>query len=193
MPRPRSQSRQQIVKAAQILLRRQGYQGTGLAQIIEASGAPRGSVYFLFPGGKEQIAVEAVAASAAEVNLMIAAAFDSASSLTQWIHLMVEHLATPLQNTGYADGCPITTITLDSVPRSQPLTNAVRHAYDMWLATLARGLTLHAVPDAEARSVALFILTCLEGAMALCRAYKSTTALTEAESHILALLKPYIP
>jgi len=50
-------TRARIVHSARTLLRRQGYHGTGLAQIIEHCGAPRGSVYFLFPGGKEEIAV----------------------------------------------------------------------------------------------------------------------------------------
>src|SRR6266545_3697904 len=63
MARQRSDSRDKIVESARTLLRRQGYHGTGLAQVIEVSGAPRGSVYYLFPGGKEEIAVAAVAAS----------------------------------------------------------------------------------------------------------------------------------
>jgi TetR/AcrR family transcriptional repressor of lmrAB and yxaGH operons len=192
MPRPRSQSRRQIIEAAQVLLRRQGYQGTGLAQIVDTSGAPKGSVYFLFPGGKQQIAIEAVAASAAEFNEMIETARHSAHSLPDWIHLMTEHFAASLSATGYTEGCPITTVTLDSVPGSQPLTDACRDAYDLWLSTLAGGLTAYGVPAPEAPSLARFLLINLEGALALCRAYRSNTPLLEVEEHVLALLKPYV-
>ncbi|MEU5942335.1 TetR/AcrR family transcriptional regulator [Micromonospora sp. NPDC047548] len=192
MPRPRSQSRRQIVEAAQVLLRRQGYQGTGLAQIIDASGAPKGSVYFLFPGGKQQIAIEAVAASATEFNEMIKTAQQSARSLPDWIHLMAEHFAASLSATGYTEGCPITTVTLDSVPGSPPLTDACRDAYDLWLSTLAGGLAAYGVPAPAAPGLARFLLISLEGALALCRAYRSTAPLLEVEEHVLALLKPYV-
>ena len=56
-------TRERIIRTAAELFRRQGYDGTGLNQILDVSGAPRGSLYFHFPGGKRQLAVEAVAAS----------------------------------------------------------------------------------------------------------------------------------
>ncbi|PSK95395.1 TetR family transcriptional regulator [Murinocardiopsis flavida] len=191
MPRPRSQSRQRIVASAQVLLRRQGYQGTGLSQIIDASGAPRGSVYYLFPGGKEQIAVEAVAASAVEFDHLIGTAFDATDSLPEWIGAMARHFTESLDGTGYRDGCPITTITLDSVPGSAALTDACRAAYETWAGSLTRALAHYGVPGTEARSIALFILTSLEGSLVLCRAYQSTDPLTDAARHILTVLAPY--
>ncbi|MGH8878596.1 MAG: TetR/AcrR family transcriptional regulator, partial [Stackebrandtia sp.] len=63
MARPKSDTRQRLVAAAAELLQRQGYHGTGMAQIVAESGAPRGSVYFLFPGGKEELAAEAIEAA----------------------------------------------------------------------------------------------------------------------------------
>ncbi|MCG5217663.1 TetR/AcrR family transcriptional regulator [Streptosporangium sp. KLBMP 9127] len=188
MPRARSQSRQQIIDSARTLMCRQGYQATGLAEIIQTSGAPKGSVYFLFPGGKEQIATEAIAASTTEFNAMIEAAFEAAGSLSEWVHLMVGHFARSLETSGYTEGCPITTVTLDSAPGSPALTRACREAYDTWLASLARGLAGHGFPEARARSLALFLLTSLEGALALCRAYQSTHPLTEMAPYALTVL-----
>ena len=42
------------------LIEKQGYHATGLNEIISDSGAPKGSVYYYFPGGKEQIGAEAI-------------------------------------------------------------------------------------------------------------------------------------
>lgn len=50
-----------ILQCATRLFQRQGYNGTGLNQIIEESGAPKGSIYYHFPNGKEEIAVESIA------------------------------------------------------------------------------------------------------------------------------------
>ncbi|MGQ0837205.1 TetR/AcrR family transcriptional regulator [Actinokineospora sp.] len=192
MPRPRSQSRRQILDSARVLLCRQGYQGTGLAQIVERSGAPRGSLYFLFPGGKEQVAVEAVTESAAEFDGLITAAFAATDSPGEWVQAVARQLATSLESSDYREGCPITTITLDSVPDSAPLTAACRATYDTWLASITRGLTAYGVPGDDAAGLAMFILSSVEGAMALCRAYQSTVPLAEAERHVLILLRPYL-
>ncbi|QCR33951.1 TetR/AcrR family transcriptional regulator [Lysinibacillus sp. SGAir0095] len=53
-------TRDVILQTATRLFQRQGYNGTGLNQIIEESGAPKGSIYYHFPNGKEEIAIEAI-------------------------------------------------------------------------------------------------------------------------------------
>ncbi len=191
MPRPRSQSRRQIVDTARTLLHRQGYQGTGLAQIIGVSGAPRGSVYFLFPGGKEEIAVAAIAASTTEFEQLIDTAFECTGSLSACIQWMARHFAATLADTGFREGCPVATVTLDSAPDSAALSAACRTAYETWNAALSAGLIRYGVPAADARDLAMFVLTSLEGAMLLCRAYQSTGPLDIAERQVLAALAPY--
>src|SRR6185437_10409523 len=66
-------SRAAFIDATAVLLRRQGYAATGLSEIVERSGAPRGSVYFHFPGGKEELAVAAMARSGEQLRGAIAA------------------------------------------------------------------------------------------------------------------------
>ncbi|WP_256860452.1 TetR/AcrR family transcriptional regulator [Bacillus sonorensis] len=55
-----TKSRDKILRTASRLFRKQGYHATGLAQITAESGAPRGSIYYYFPGGKEKLAAEAI-------------------------------------------------------------------------------------------------------------------------------------
>ena len=55
--------RDSLIWAAAKLFRRQGYSGTGLRDILAASGAARGSLYHYFPDGKEQIGAAAVTAA----------------------------------------------------------------------------------------------------------------------------------
>ncbi len=61
-------SRAAFVNTAARLMRRQGYAGTGLNEIVARSGAPRGSLYFHFPGGKEQLAATALAQAGADLR-----------------------------------------------------------------------------------------------------------------------------
>ncbi|WP_344682582.1 TetR/AcrR family transcriptional regulator [Saccharopolyspora taberi] len=185
MPRTRSDSRSKIVRGAQDLLRRQGYRGTRLAQIIEESGGPRGSTYFLFPGGKEQIATEAIDASGAEFDALIRTAHQATGTAREWINAMADHFAASLRDSGFTQGCPVSTVTLDSAPGSPGLTAACRGAYDRWLSALTDGLVGHGVTESAAPDLATVMLSSFEGAMLLCRAHQSTEPLRQVQQHIL--------
>ena len=77
MAPPKSRQRQALVWAAAKLFRRQGYSGTGLRDILAASGAARGSLYHHFPGGKEEIGAAAVTAAGGLVTAPSTADLDS--------------------------------------------------------------------------------------------------------------------
>ena len=78
MPR-RSDSRVRMIEAAVELFRRKGYHATAFSDVVRESGAPRGSIYFHFPGGKEELAGAATEAAGDEiVELVGRAAADAA-------------------------------------------------------------------------------------------------------------------
>lgn len=60
-----------MLDAATDLFQRQGLHATGVNQVLVRSGAPRGSLYFHFPGGKQQLAVEAVESAGRHVHELI--------------------------------------------------------------------------------------------------------------------------
>src|SRR6185437_741270 len=74
----RSDTRQKIVQAARQLIRERGYNATAFSDVLELSGAPRGSVYYHFPGGKTQLAMEAAEAHAHEQVTVIDQAAEQA-------------------------------------------------------------------------------------------------------------------
>src|SRR6202453_1832910 len=85
----RSDAKQKMVQAARQLIRERGYHATAFSDVLELSGAPRGSVYFHFPGGKAQLAMEAAAAHAHEQVVIIDEAADSAASASELVALYV--------------------------------------------------------------------------------------------------------
>ena len=186
MPKPRSDSRQRILASARALLRRQGYHGTGLAQIIEHSGAPRGSVYFLFPGGKEQVAVEAITAWTIQMSAWIHEMRAESHSAADWVERMTRFFAAELNDSDFAEGFPLTTVTLDSVPASAALTEVCRQAYGRFLADLVDGLIAFGTARPRAQGLATLMLASLEGAAVLCRAFQSTAPLEQILPHVTA-------
>jgi TetR/AcrR family transcriptional repressor of lmrAB and yxaGH operons len=189
VPRPRSDSRDKIVEGARTLLRRQGYAGTGLAQIIEFSGAPRGSVYFLFPGGKEEIAVAAVNMSAERVPELVRQAREDSPTVARWLEAIAGHFADQLRASDFAEGCPITTVALDSVPQSKALTAACRRAYGNWLTAITDGLVSYGISRTVAPGLATTMLAAVEGALVLCRVWRNTDPLRQVTEQMLTLVE----
>ncbi|MFE9768088.1 TetR/AcrR family transcriptional regulator [Streptomyces sp. NPDC005808] len=189
MARPKSDSREKILGVAQLLLCRQGYKGTGLAQIIEESGAPRGSVYYLFPGGKEEIAVEATRIATADSVAFIDATCQAGPTARQWITAMFENCSRELQDSGFAEGMPLTTVTLDSVPGSPALSAVCREGYESLVQALQKGLEGYGVSSTEqSRGLATLLLSAWEGATILARAQQSLDPFQEILPHVLSLL-----
>src|SRR5271166_6270476 len=112
--RARRGSRAAFVHTTGRLLRRQGYAATGLNEIVARSGAPKGSLYFHFPGGKEELAVAAMERAGEQLRASIAAILGSSEDLGEALGRLVEALAAALQASGYEDGCPIATVTLEA-------------------------------------------------------------------------------
>ena len=76
-----SGTRERIVSASADLLRRQGYTGTGVKQIVAAAGAPFGSLYHFFPGGKEQLGADTIRWSGRMYGLLLPLIFDASPDL----------------------------------------------------------------------------------------------------------------
>src|SRR5438132_3806741 len=100
-------SRDAFVAATGRLLREQGYDATGLNEIVTASGAPKGSLYFHFPGGKEELAVAAMQREGRQLRAAIASIMGADDDLAAALGRLVDALARGLESSGFRNGCPI--------------------------------------------------------------------------------------
>jgi TetR/AcrR family transcriptional regulator, lmrAB and yxaGH operons repressor len=175
--------RQAIVAAAVRLFRRQGFAATGLAQIVEASGAPKGSLYHYFPAGKAAIGAAAVTAAGATVSATIAALPKGerpGDFLREYSRLMAGWMRT----SGYRDGCPIATTVLEEAADTDAIAAAAQAAISDWRDALADRLSQTANPEA----LALLVTATVEGALILARAARSDAPILEAGETLAALI-----
>jgi len=90
-------SREAFIAATGRLLRRQGYAATGLNEIVARSGAPKGSLYFHFPGGKEQLALAAMEQTGEQLRAAIAAIMGSCETTMDGLSVLIDALGSGLE------------------------------------------------------------------------------------------------
>jgi AcrR family transcriptional regulator len=170
-------TRDRIVDASAELFRRQGYNATGVKQIVTEAQAPFGSLYHFFPGGKEQLGAEAVRTSGAMYELLIPAVFDPAPDLVTGVRQFFAGAAAHLVETDYEDACPIATVALEVSSASEILRQACADVFESWIEA-GTGMYERAglTPD-RARELTIAMLAALEGAFVLARALRSTEPL----------------
>jgi len=186
-------SRNKTLAAAARLFTQRGYHGTALHDILEAGGAPRGSLYFHFPGGKEEIGEAAVAIANQTVAAFITQAADTAQNLRGFLSQIARGMAANLERSGYREGCPIATTALEVAGQSDVLGRAVRAAFQTWEAEIRKGLLRFGMKPAEAERAATAILSQLEGALLLSRTYRSLEPMRRAEKAGLLLAESRMP
>src|SRR5205085_6199372 len=106
MPR-QSDSRSRMVQAAFDLFRKRGYHATAFSDVVRESGAPRGSIYFHFPGGKQELAREAIAQAGDEIEEAVAQAAARSDSPGSLIRALAEDMVQRLEGSDYKHGCSI--------------------------------------------------------------------------------------
>jgi len=176
MPRVTS-SRSDMVRTMARLLRRQGYSATGWRQVVAESGAPWGSQAHHFPGGKQQLAAEAVAASGSSYERMLRAALEGSGpseAIRAWAELAADHL----ESTNWLEGCPIATVALEQGAVSEPVGGACGRVLKSWQAVITSSLEEHGLGTEQAGNLATLVLAGIEGALLLSKALQDHAPLT---------------
>lgn len=177
-----------MIDAAADAFEREGFSGAGLAAILEASDAPRGSLYFHFPGGKEELAVAAIDASATRLALDLSSLLRSAKSASSGIARVIDLLADRLEAASFEKGCPITSIVAASSGAPEPVRSAVQDALSVLEASLAAFLVRHGRDPRDAARVATVTLAAIEGALLLARIQKSREPLSRVARAMPSIL-----
>lgn len=181
-------SRAAFVSATAALLRRQGYNGTGLNEIVVRSGAPKGSLYFHFPGGKDELAAAAMAHSGTQLRRAIAGVLAPEVPLGEALGRLVDSLAAGLEHSRYLNGCPIATATLEAAGASESIRAAADDVFMSWLEILAERFSSSGLDPRAASRRATLVLSAIEGALILARARRDLGPLTEVRDELVQLL-----
>jgi TetR/AcrR family transcriptional regulator, lmrAB and yxaGH operons repressor len=161
--------RERMVASAVDLLARRGLQATSFSEVLQHSGAPRGSVYHHFPGGKEQMIGSALdAAGTRAIELLDRKAGESAEEITAWfLHIWREVLI----RGKFEAGCAVLAVAV-AADSSELLDQSAR-VFRTWRRHLAELLEQGGLRTEDAHRFAAVLVASSEGAVVLARAEQS--------------------
>lgn len=159
-------AREKAIETAERLFRVQGYAATGLTQLIEESGSPKGSFYFHFPGGKRELALEVIAAYRARTSAALrAVATATEGHPEKFVPTVVNQLAGEMAQSNWTKGCVAQVLSQELAPSDAAVADALQALFEEWTQ-----ISRQALP---ARGQALALVAALEGARTLARTTRS--------------------
>lgn len=182
-------TKERILDRSGELFRRQGYMATGIKQILDEAGAPFGSLYHHFPGGKRELGAETIRRSGALYGLIFVEYVGPEADLLTGTKGFFAGAAQTLRETDYADACPIATVALEVSSTDEQLREACADVFAAWIAGGAARLGADGIPPDRARRLAIQLLAALEGAFVLSRALRSTEPVEVAGEGVVRLLE----
>jgi TetR/AcrR family transcriptional regulator, lmrAB and yxaGH operons repressor len=118
----------------------------------------------------------------------IASIMGSDEDLGAALGRLVDALAHGLESSGFQDGCPIATVTLEAATRSEAMRTAAATVFESWLQALQEGFMAGGLDAAAARRRALLALAAIEGALILARARRDLEPLAAVREELVGLV-----
>ena len=182
-------TRERLVSTAADLFGRQGLSATGIKQILAGSKAQFSSLYHHFPGGKDQLAAEAIRTAGLGYQQFVEEIWDGAGDLLAGVRSIFDGAAYVLEATDYADACPIATIALEVASTNEDLRLATAEVFESWNRAAVARFVAGGITPSVARELAVALIALLEGAFVLSRAAKSPESMLVAGKTAVAMVE----
>ena len=165
-------TKERLVDATVRLLSEQGPSGTGTAEILQEAGAQRGSLYFHFPAGKDELVRAAVRASGASTAALLEEVFSTSLSLSEQVERAFDAVAEGLLGDDFRYGCAVGASTLDLAAGSAEVRRLTTGIFTFWAELVSGHLQAGGIEEGRADALAVGFVAGLEGATMLARSLR---------------------
>ena len=177
--------KQRMIREAALAIARKGLQRASFSEVLEASGAPRGSLYHHFPGGKAELVLDALAAASERVTKALdATAGKPAPEVAAAFFAIWRNV---LALTDFGAGCAVAAVTIAAETPAQ--IDSVAAIFRAWRDQLAALLAAGGVEDKQSHSLAATLVSAAEGAVVLARAERAFAPFDLVAEALVAVVK----
>jgi AcrR family transcriptional regulator len=166
-------TRERMIVSTALLVREKGARATSIDDVLAHSGAPRGSVYHHFPGGRDELLREATHYAADFVAQRLTKEAEPLAVLDRF----VAGYRRDLIANDFRPGCPVAAVAIESESGLQDL---AADTFGAWQDLLAARL--------GDEDKALMVIASLEGALILCQAHRSIEPLDAVHHQLKGLI-----
>jgi AcrR family transcriptional regulator len=176
-----------MVAGAVRLLATRGLEGTSFAEVLDITGAPRGSVYHYFPGGKLELMHAALdlASGRALAEMEVVRGKPPADVVARFLALW----RILLERSNVTAGCAVLAVTVAT--NNDDVLSHAGDIFSQWTDLLANLCEIGGMGEEYSRQLAITVIAATEGAVAICRAERSMQAFDDVELTLLSLVTSY--
>jgi AcrR family transcriptional regulator len=181
-------TRQRMVVSTALLVRERGARATSIDDVLVHSGAPRGSVYHHFPGGRQQLLREAIDYA----GEFVAARIERAKGALDLLDILLHDYREQLVDSDFRAGCPVVAVAIEAGDPKSGLQERAGAAFARWEEVLTDRLVNDGVSAERAGELAVLVIASIEGALVMARAQRDVGPLDNVHRQLHALLRAEI-
>jgi TetR/AcrR family transcriptional repressor of lmrAB and yxaGH operons len=187
----KTDSREKILTVASTLFQIKGFNATGLNEILKESGSPKGSLYYYFPNGKEELALESIKLASTNIQNRLKISLDKYSNPIEAIQFLLNNIINDLEKENKLKNISLSLIALETYASSEILRKACEEAFLTLQNMYAEKLIEGGLSKTIAHELGMFIQIIIEGAITVSVTEKKPDALLAASRQISVLLTSY--
>ncbi|WP_459480713.1 TetR/AcrR family transcriptional regulator [Clostridium saccharoperbutylacetonicum] len=182
-------TKEKFIETASRLFEIKGYNATGLNEILTESGAPKGSLYYHFPKGKEQLALEAINLAGQKIKLNLQRNLESIENPIEAIVTNIERLADVIDNEEKTRDMSISLLALETYLTNEVLRKACEDIFSSLEAVYAEKLIKAGVEKNKAYEFGAVIGAITEGGITISLTRKNGKVLRSIAKQIPSIVK----
>ncbi len=133
-------------------LRRNGYAGSAIKKVLESSGAPNGSLYHHFPGGKRDVAASALRQMGAAYLQLVGGLLAVDGALPDIIMSAFDEAADDIERSGWINMCPVGTVAGEVADAEPALREVAAEVFTSWIEAGTALFATRGMSDTDART-----------------------------------------
>ncbi len=181
-------TREMILERSAPLFNQQGYFGSSLSSIMDATGLEKGGIYNHFES-KEQLALEAFDYTFAKIQQHVQSLLADKRHAIERLIALTAAFEGLIEGFPIAGGCPVLNTAIEADDAHPVLRERARNAMDQWRGTIRRILTKgiersEIRPDVDIEAFTSVMISLLEGAVMLSKLYGDSMHMQRAVAHL---------